>query len=108
MLKLHQPPTMLEYIEESLDKMLKRDLISILLNFESRMAEENNSNSSRILEGMHKFSDNFSKPQSELAVTKHVNTELTKRIVNMEHQCWANAQYSGKECFKVVGTSCQV
>ena len=33
---------------------------------------------------MRKFNDNFIKLHSELVVTKSVNTELTKRIVNIE------------------------
>ena len=50
----------------------------------------------------------FSKLQSKLAVTKQVNTELTKKIVTLERQCWANAQYSRKECLEVVGIPRQV
>ena len=51
---------------------------------------------------------NFSKLQSELSIAKRVNTELTKRIVTLERQCWANAQYSRKECVEVVGIPRQV
>ena len=98
---------MSEYTEESLDKMLKRDLIPIVLNLQSTIADKNNSNN-ELLEEIRKFNDNFSKLQSELAVTKQVNTELTKRIVTLERQCWANAQYSRKECLEVVETPCQV
>ena len=57
---------------------------------------------------MRKFNDNFSKLQSELVVTKQLNTELTKRIVTLERQCWANSQYSRKECLEVVGIPRQV
>ena len=57
---------------------------------------------------MRKFNDNFSKLQSELVVTKQLNTELTKRIVTLERQCWANTQYSRKECLEVVGIPRQV
>ena len=98
---------MSEYTEESLDKMLKRDLIPIVLNLQSTIADKNNSNN-ELLEEIRKFNDNFSKLQSELAVTKQVNTELTKRIVTLERQCWANAQYSRKECLEVVGIPRQV
>ena len=98
---------MSEYTEESLDKMLKRDLIPIVLNLQSTIADKNNSNN-ELLEEIRKFNDNFSKLQSELAVTKQVNTELTKRIVTLERQCWANAQYSRKECLEVVEIPRQV
>ena len=88
---------MSEYTEESSDKMLKRDLIPVVLNLQSAAADENNSNN-ELLEKIRKFNDNFSKLQSELALTKQVNTELTKWIVTL-----ANAQYSRKEYLEVVG-----
>ena len=54
---------MWEYTEESLDKMLKRDLIPIVLNLQSTIADKNNSNN-ELLEEIRKFNDNFSKLQS--------------------------------------------
>ena len=72
--------TITQYTEESLDKMLKRELIPIVLSLEeqnrslqSRMSEMNN----EVVEEMGKFNENFSKLQSELSITKSVNTELT-------------------------------
>ena len=55
-----------------------------------------------------KFNENFSTLQSELSIAKRVNTELTKKIVTLERQCWVNAQCSRKECVEVIGISCQV
>ena len=40
---------------------------------------------------------------SELAVSKHVNGILQKRMINMERQCWSNNQYSRRECRDVTG-----
>ena len=57
---MHQPSTMSEYNEDSLDKMLKRDIIPIVLNMQSTIAEKNNSNN-EFLEEMRQFNDNFSK-----------------------------------------------
>ena len=36
-------------------------------------------------EKMDKFNDNFRKLQSEVAVTKRLNTELAKRIATLEY-----------------------
>ena len=33
---------------------------------------------------------------------ENVNSELSSRLVNMERQCWTNAQYSRRECLEVV------
>ena len=72
-----------EYTEESLDKMLKKDLILIVINLQSTIVEKNNSNN-ELLDEIRKFNNNFSKLRSELAVTKEVNTELTKQIATLE------------------------
>ena len=70
-----------QYTEESLDKLLKRELIPIVLSLEeqnrslqSRMSEVNN----EVVEKMRKFNENSSKLQSELSIDKRVNTELLK------------------------------
>ena len=74
---------MLEYTGESLEKMLKRDLIPIALNLQSVIAKKK-TNNDEILEEMRKFNDNFIQLHSKLVVTKRVNTKLTKRNVNIE------------------------
>ena len=64
--------------------------------------------SNAMLQEMRKFNDNFAKLQTELVVTKRVTSELCKRIVTIERQCWANVQYSRRECLKVAGIPQQV
>ena len=73
-------------------------------SLQSRMFEVG----SEVVEEMRKFNENFSKLQSELSIAKRVNTELTKRILTLEPQCWTNVQYSRKECAEVVGIPRQV
>ena len=68
---------MSEYTEESLDKMPKRDIIPIVINLQSTIADKNNS-SNQLLEEIRTFNHNSSKLKSELAVTNQVNTELRK------------------------------
>ena len=95
---------MSQYTEEALDKMLKRDLIPIVLSLQYKITEDNNV----MLQEMRKFNDNFTKLQAELVVTKHVNSELCKRIVTVERKCWANIQYSRRECLEVTEITRQV
>ena len=91
--------TMPQYTEEALDKLLKRELIPIVLSLEEQNRSLRNSMSevnNKVVEEMRKFNENFFKLQSELFIAKRPDTELTKRIVTLECQCWANAQYSRK------------
>ena len=55
------------------------------------------------LEEIRKFNENFVKLESEINIVKKVTTLLNKRVIDMERQCWANAQYSRRECLKVAG-----
>ena len=82
-----------------MDKLLKKDLIALVLAMQSKISASN----AEVLEEIHKLNSKFDILQSELLVTKKVNSELSSRLVNMERQCWANAQYSRRECLEVVG-----
>ena len=88
---------MSQYTKEALDKTLKRELIPIVLSLQNKITEDNNA----MLQGMRTLNDNFAILQAELVVTKRVNSELFKRIVTVERQCWANAQYSRRERLEV-------
>ena len=44
------------------------------------------------------------KLEGELALSKNISELLSDRLVYMESQCWANAQYSRRECVEVAGT----
>ena len=55
------------------------------------------------LEEIRKFNEIFFKLESKINIIKKVNTLLNKRVINMERQCRAGAQYSKRECLEVVG-----
>ena len=95
---------MATYTNESLEKISKRDIINIVLPLQSKLDEANN----RVVEEVRKLSDALLKLQSELAVSQQVNSLLSNRLTNMERQCWANAQYSRRECLDVVGIPSEV
>ena len=82
--------TTLQSTEELLDKLLKKELIPIVLSLDehnkilqNRMSEMNN----KVVEEMRKFNENFSKFQSDFSITKCVNTELTKQMLSSERKC---------------------
>ena len=91
---------MSSYTEENLDKLLKKDLIAFVLAMQSKTT----ANNAEVLKEIRKLNSKFDILQSDLLVTKKVNSELSSRLLKMEHQCWANAQYSRRgECLEVVG-----
>ena len=81
---------MATYTNESLQSINKKDMIPIVLSLQNKLDQANN----KVLEEIRKLNDNFSKLESELSVTKQVSSLLSRRLINMERQRWANAQYS--------------
>ena len=94
---------MLSYTNDSLDKLRKQDLIPIVLSLQSKLDEANNEANNKVLEEVRNLSDTITKLSSELSIVKNVNTVLSNRLVTLERQCWANAQYSRRECLDIVG-----
>ena len=95
---------MANHTEESLDKLLKKDLINLVLTLQDKL----NTASEEVLEEIRKLNTNFEKLESDLSVTKNTNCLLQKRIVDLERECWANAQYSRRECLEMVGIPASV
>ena len=92
------------YTEDGLDKLLKKDLISIILSQQRKIDQD----SIGWLDGSHKLNDNFSKLEADVTIAKNISNLLSQRVVDLERQCWANAQYLRRECPEVVGIPCSV
>ena len=73
-----------------LDKILKKDLISITSQ-QQRKIDQNNIG---WLDEFRKLNNNFSKIEADVKITKNTNYLLLQRVVDLERQCWANEEYS--------------
>ena len=54
------------------------------------------------------LSVNFSKLQADVKVAKNINNLVSQRVVDLERQCWALAQYSSRECLGIIDILCYV
>ena len=52
---------------------------------------------------IQKINGTFSKYEADIAITKNAHTLLSKQLIETERQCWANTQYSHRECIEIVG-----
>ena len=86
--------------EGILDKLSKREIIGTALSLQNKVEAYNIANTDA-LEGIRKINENFVKLGSEISIVKKVNTLISKAVVDMERQCWANAQHSRRECLKI-------
>ena len=86
------------YTEEALDKLNKKELITILLSLQSKVESANN----ETLDQVRRLNQKFNQLESENIIVKQANSLISIRLVDMERQCWANAQYSRRECLEMV------
>ena len=50
----------------------------------------------------------FSKLEAYIQVSRNENSKLSERLVTMERRCYANKQYSRKECLEISGIAASV
>ena len=72
--------------EVSSNKLSKNEVINLALDYQSKF----DSTLVDIRKELSELKIDFEKIGSELAVSKHVNGMLEKRVINTERQCWSN------------------
>ena len=76
--------------------MSEDDIITLALDYQDKF----NSTLANISKDIGELKYNFEKPESELVVSKSVNSNLCKKITILEGQC---NQYSRRECLEISG-----
>ena len=87
------------YTEDTLKALNKTQLIDLFL----KMQDQTNSTIVSLMAEMKDLSSSFKRLESDVQIVKTVNNNLLKQLENTERQCWANAQYSRRECVEVIG-----
>ena len=87
------------YTEDTLKALSKTQLIDLFL----KMQNQTNSTIVSSMAEMKYLSSSFKRLESDVQIVKTVKNNLLKQLGNTERQCWANAQYSRRECVEVVG-----
>ena len=85
--------------EDTLKALNKTQLIDLFL----KMQDQTNSAIVSLMAEMKELSISFKRLESDVQIVKTVNNNLLKQLENTERQCWANAQYSRRECVEVTG-----
>ena len=71
---------MAAYTEEALDKLSKKNIIDLVLVLQNKLETGN----TEVLDEIRKLNANFAKLESELIVTKKVNSELQKHFIDSD------------------------
>ena len=83
---------------DNLNKYSKQQLIDMLLEREAV-----SKNITDLTLEVKRLAGFVSRLETDLSVVRHVNDALQKQLVLTKRQCWANAQYSRRECIEISG-----
>ena len=85
------------YPLSSLIKLTKEELANIVLDYQHKFDNSAGSINAELLE----LKTKFTKMESGLAISRNVIVKLVERLVVTERKCWANEQYSRRECLEI-------
>ena len=88
--------------EAALRKLGKEKIIKLALEYQSKF-ESTLSSISDIKTDLSELRKYYEKLESDVIITKQVNTKLRDKMKFLERQCWANEQYSKRECLEISG-----
>ena len=87
------------YSLSSLIKLTKEELGNIVLDYQHKFGNSLGSINAELLE----LKTQFTRMESDLAISRNVSVKLVERLVVTERKCWANEQYSKRECLEISG-----
>ena len=77
--------------------MNKDVLAGMVLDYKERF----DSTLSAITDELKELKTDFRNLESDLAISRYVNNQLTNQLILVERKCWANKQYSRRECLEI-------
>ena len=83
---------------DNLNKYSKQQLVDMLLEREAV-----SKNITDLTTEVKRLTGVVSRLETDLSVVRHVNDALRNQLISTERQCWANAQYSRRECMEISG-----
>ena len=88
--------------EAALRKLGKEEIVKLALEYQSKF-ESTLSSTSNIKMDLSELRKYYEKLESDAIISKQVNTKLCDKMKFLECQCWANEQYSRRQCLEISG-----
>ena len=87
-------------------KLNKEDLVRITLDYQGKfnnILHDLKKDISDLKSDLSGLKSDFSKLEADIQVSRNINSKLTERLVTLEVRCYANEQYSRRECQEISG-----
>ena len=97
--------------EASPMKLNKEDLLRITLDYQgkfNKILDDFKKDISDLKSDLSWLKSDFSKLEADIQVSRNVNTKLSERLLTMGRRCYANEQYSWRECLEISGIPASV
>ena len=97
--------------EAFLMKLNKEDLVRITLDYQGKFTnilDDLKKDISDFKSDLSELKSDFSKLEADIQVNRNVNSELSERLLTIERRCYANEQYSKRECLEISGIPASV
>ena len=88
--------------EAALRKLGKEEIIKLALEYQSKF-DSTLSSINDVKTDLSELRKYYEKLESDVIITKQVNTKLCDKMKFLERRCWANEQYFRRECLKTSG-----
>ena len=85
--------------EAALRKLGKEEIIKLSLEYQSKF-ESTISSINDIKTDLSELMKYYEKLEPDVLISKQVNTKLCDKMKFLVRQCWANQQYSRRECLE--------
>ena len=89
----------MDHTEASLMKLIKEDLVRFLLDYQGKF----NSILDDLENNFDELKTKFTKLEADVNISKNANSKLSDRLISAERKCFANEQYSRRECLEISG-----
>ena len=86
--------------EAALRKLGEEEIIKLVLEYQSKF-DSTLSSINNIKTDLSELRKYYEKLESDVIITKQVNTRLYDKMKFLERQCWVNEQYSRRECLEI-------
>ena len=97
--------------EASLMKLNKEVLVRITLDYQvkcNNILDDLKKDISDLKSNLSGLKSDFSKLEADRLVSRNVNSKLSERLLTIERRCYANKQYSRRECLEIWGIPASV
>ena len=94
----------MSHTESSLMRLNKEGLVRMLLDYQGKF----NNILDELKNNLNELKTKFCKLKFDLHISRNVNDKLSDKLTVLERKCYANEQYSRRECLKILGIPAEV